>query len=798
MLKSNNEELKGFTNDTETNKIVFNYRTVKMVCALMADRYEDSQQPPHEIETHQTLRRFSGTIRPRRTTLSRTTSLWWTTLTLASLTMSVAPTTTTAFVVQGVSGRNRGRVVESSSSSSSLFGGPSSTVESPRRISPLTPSASAATATNATDGGVAVAPAMRAVSPPPAQKRPRGRQDSVAGATSRGTLKAMREAEALSDGLVSAGRLNPRDRARIVEMVLQDRKDNELTEYYDRLVNHVDGEKDEKEVETETESVTTTSTPTSFFEGAREVEGVWGGDDDASVSPSAVVADQKDTTPPKRKRGRPRKKVDNDDGVAEAARAAAAPERKRKPVRAIGRSKYVRKKGAAKRKRGKSRGDIVSLQKYYDTELLTPFEEYSFSMQVHFLTKCEFVYEGITVDRNPTIAEWAYACGFQEADFHSAEDYVETPLESTLRPSAHSVDDDDNDDSLDNSVFFKGNGLEKTNGVGRGNGRKTAPPPTSLKPFADDTYEKFPNHEDFAPENDHFLAKQLKRCRDGGPINYGTPSDFVDMLLSAKEAKRRMVECNMRLVVSIARHYSNVGVNVQDLVQECSLGLVRAAEKFDPRKGFKFSTYASWWIQQAVFRGIANYSRNIRLPVHVHNLLNRVRRVRAQLQQDLGRSPTDAEVADELGMTRKKFERMMILTRNTVSLENPKYKQNPKDHGHMSEMLLVDSVVVGDDGNTNTDDGRVVTSTAEQKVDVRLFQDDLRDMMQMLEDDERLVISARYGLDDGLTRTVTAVAVELGKSKAWVRSQESRGMRKLRRPWYEKRLLEHQNSLLTR
>lgn len=425
-------------------------------------------------------------------------------------------------------------------------------------------------------------------------------------------------------------------------------------------------------------------------------------------------------------------------------------------------------------------GDRLNLQQYYDTELLKANEEYSLGMKVRFMMKCEDVHEGLSMvmGRMPTIAEWANACGFQEYDeLLSSPDYKETRIISTIRPKG-SVPDDSHDDNYPSPNHFVGNGLANNTGVGRGRGRVRKPSPTLLKDFYDDSNAKFPDKS--APRS---LKKKIL-------VNRGTPRDFIDRMMEGKEAKSKMVECNMRLVVSIARRYYNVGVNIQDLVQEGSLGLMRAAEKFKPSKGFKFSTYASWWIQQAVFRSIAYNSRTIRLPVHIHNWLNRVRRVRTTLQEDLGRPPTNDEIAVNMEMTVEKFNKMLLLTRRSISLELPKYQNNPKDMGRESEASIGDSI---DSSATIRDE-----ATPEQSVDQGLFHEDLRNMIENLSEDEQKVIRLRYGFDDGLTRTVTTVALQLHRTKSWVRSQECRALRKLRRPWYEKRLKEHQNSLTGR
>lgn len=372
--------------------------------------------------------------------------------------------------------------------------------------------------------------------------------------------------------------------------------------------------------------------------------------------------------------------------------------------------------------------DALNLNLYYRTELLTAREEYSLGMKVKFMVKCEAVHEGLSnaLGRAPTIAEWAAACGFDEYDeVMCSDDYVETELDREIRPSSSS----NNAEELAPNMFV-GNGLVTDSGVGRGKGRAKKPPPNSLGKFYDNSYAKFKrkgksyNDEDEAfeeedDETDVFLYRQ--KYFPGEPINQGSPRLFREMMITAKEAKQRMVQCNMRLVVSIARRYHGVGVSVQDLVQEGSLGLSRAAEKFDPKRGFKFSTYASWWIQQAVFRSIAYHSRTIRLPVHVHNLLNKVRRARHILQQELGRMPSNEEVAAEMDMTVEKYNKMIRSTRNAISLERPKYKNNPKDLGHESEALVGDMVnsaaVVFDE------------KTPEQNVDHGLLHNDIDFML---------------------------------------------------------------------
>eukprot|EP00588_Corethron_pennatum_P004245 CAMPEP_0194283080 /NCGR_PEP_ID=MMETSP0169-20130528/24619_1 /TAXON_ID=218684 /ORGANISM="Corethron pennatum, Strain L29A3" /LENGTH=687 /DNA_ID=CAMNT_0039028607 /DNA_START=165 /DNA_END=2228 /DNA_ORIENTATION=+ len=388
---------------------------------------------------------------------------------------------------------------------------------------------------------------------------------------------------------------------------------------------------------------------------------------------------------------------------------------------------------------GRTSENTRALQTFYKADLLKRDEEITLGTVVQTMVRFETSHERLLLRlmRLPTLEEWAHDCGYTVAYDGDITYEVGEEEDLALRPVG----------TLPNEIL-------------------------------EIRCKEFNSTMDAAISDSPLPV---------GEACQGSVRDFVDFIVEAKAAKRTMVESNMRLVISIARKYSNVGVNLQDLVQEGSLGLMRAAEKYDPSRGFRFSTYASWWIQQAVFRAIAYHSRTIRLPVHIHNLLNKARKTRNGLLTRNGRAPTDPEIAHEMGIEPAKLVKLLRLTRRSISLELPKFrKTGPKGDPGDAPTTLGDTIDTEAGGET----------TPQKGLDHALFHDDLRKMLtKVLNQDEVSVIRLRYGLDDGMTRTVTAVSEILKQDRSWVRSLECRALRKLRRPWYEKRLREHQDSL---
>ncbi len=263
-------------------------------------------------------------------------------------------------------------------------------------------------------------------------------------------------------------------------------------------------------------------------------------------------------------------------------------------------------------------------------------------------------------------------------------------------------------------------------------------------------------------------AQEAKQALENPDLTPEAREGYEAVVKQGNKARKRLIEANLRLVVSIAKKYVNKGMQFLDLIQEGNMGLMKAVEKFDYTKGFKFSTYATWWIKQSITRAIADQARTIRIPVHMVETINKAGRVSRQLLQELGREPTPEEIAEKMGVPVEKINEIQKISQDPVSLEKP--------IGEEEDSKMIDFIEDND------------TPSPSALSEATMLNDKLNEVLATLTPRENEVIRRRYGLDDGKPKTLEEVGREFNVTRERIRQIEAKALRKLRHPGRAKKL----------